>query len=527
MEDPPIAKLHRDLLWQIFTINTTLDLPKIGQEFCTCSPYPSPLTTARHTSQVCASWRQLIIDSPLLWGNIIDLQALRQKSDAWRNEVLLRTGHSDLSIFGDIRIGGIGRRRAKEFLEMLLKNHWTRIKWVHIRLDAFNTAYQWPDSSWSALGRPAPSLRFFSIRFGEDLPSICSSPGFILFANHAPLLAHFQQNEVPMNFQIALWTSNLISLTLNSTANWKLRDLLETCSRMRSLQTLHLMFEFGTSGPSPTGLLHYVNMPSLSTLIIECPFDVSLAFLDHIEPASGCSLQLSADLTDIDSITPTELIAAQRILAKFANNYFCYRSATSFRLSYIPAFEGVSAGDMGGFTVTIRYAAAGVPTSLFLILFGTFKPAHISGVKTLFLITYARPLPPPSTDFLAAMTALEELQLTSSSLIYFISLLDGNDQRCSFPHLKTLIWESNYKFGCYDMTSLIVNFLATRRKIGMPIEIFDFTDWYMISDVPMDAKMLEKITGLKVVWREEGNRLREYICGSGRPQELDVLSNST
>jgi hypothetical protein len=140
MEDPPIAKLHRDLLWQIFATNATLDLPKIGQEFGTYSSSPSPLTTARHTSQVCVSWRQLIIDSPSLWGNIIDLEALQQ--DAWRNEVLLRTGNSDLSIFGDL--GGEDFQHVKKFLEMLLKNHWTRIKWVHITIDSFGTVDQWP-----------------------------------------------------------------------------------------------------------------------------------------------------------------------------------------------------------------------------------------------------------------------------------------------------------------------------------------------------------------------------------------------
>jgi len=77
-----------------------------------------------------------------------------------------------------------------------------------------------------------------------------------------------------------------------------------------------------------------------------------------------------------------------------------------------------------------------------------------------------------------------------------------------------------------ESTSLIVNVLATRRKLGMPIEIFDFTGWYMSSDIPMDPRMLEEIHGLKVVWREEGSGLREYICGSGRPQELDAIRNS-
>jgi hypothetical protein len=255
------------------------------------------------------------------------------------------------------------------------------------------------DSAWSALGRPAPNLRFFSIRFEQDiLPSVCLSPGFILFANYAPLLAHFQQNHLLMNLE-ASWTSDLISLTLNSGSNLKLSILLKTCSRMRSLQTLRLMFnEFAKEGPSPEGSLRYVTIPSLSILFIECPFDVSLAFLDHITPAPGCSLQLSANLTNIHSITPTDLVAAQSIIAKFADNYFCHRSAASFQLSFNAKF--ISAGDMGSFMVSIR-CVANIPDSLSLLLLGTFEPAYISGVKTLRLLTYF--WLPPTIDFLALM----------------------------------------------------------------------------------------------------------------------------
>ena len=163
----------------IFAINTTLDLPKIGHKFDTYSSCPSPLTTAHHISQVCASWRQLIIDSLSLWGNIIDLQSLRQESDAWRNEVLLRTVNSNLSIFGNIH--GKGWQHVKKFLEILrLKNHWTRIQWVQVEFNDFDIV-EWlqPDNgAWSTLGRFAPNLRFFSIRFVHNArPSIRSSRG--------------------------------------------------------------------------------------------------------------------------------------------------------------------------------------------------------------------------------------------------------------------------------------------------------------------------------------------------------------
>ena len=44
----------------------------------------------------------------------------------------------------------------------------------------------------------------------------------------------------------------------------------------------------------------------------------------------------------------------------------------------------------------------------------------------------------------------------------------------------------------------------------------------------MDTKRLEEIPGLKVVRQERSKgkyKLREYTCGSGRPQELDGASN--
>jgi hypothetical protein len=56
-----------------------------------------------------------------------------------------------------------------------------------------------------------------------------------------------------------------------------------------------------------------------------------------------------------------------------------------------------------------------------------------------------------------------------------------------------------------DCTSLIMNFLATRQRLGMPIEIFDLIEWDtgMFPHIPMDTKMLEEITGLKVLLRDE------------------------
>jgi len=521
---PHIAKLNHDLLWQIFALNADIDAGPKGvvniSETDDLFRF-SPLTTARHTSQVCVSWRRLIIGSTSFWGNMIDLESLQQRSDTWRNEVLLRTGNSELSIKGNIMWDTQG---TMEFLVLILNNHWTRINRIHVGI--YNSSERdWPENAWGALERPAPCLRSCSIRFEYDLPHACSSPGFLLFANHAPLLTHFQQHRTPMNFR-APWLANLTSLTLNSVTT--LAILLTACARMRSIQTLRLMF--GNTTPSIEGQLHSVNLPSLTTLDIACPLNLSSAFLDHITPAPGCNLHLFANA---EKVARTELISAQRIIAKFANNYFSHRGSTSFFLRFTSKI--MTAGDISpdeirddppyeGFTISV-YDLDGLLTPLLSLCFGTFVPAHFSRVKTLNLHfndvdPTARPLDPLFNDFLAMMTALETLELTTNSLVFINSLAGVNVNQPHFPRLKTLGWFPK-STQSPDITSLIMNFLATRRNIGMPIEILDLTKWYKLSAVPMDIKKLEEVPGLRVVWREgpEGY-LREYVCGSGRPEEL-------
>ena len=72
---------------------------------------------------------------------------------------------------------------------------------------------------------------------------------------------------------------------------------------------------------------------------------------------------------------------------------------------------------------------------------------------------------------------------------------------------------------------LIQGFLAIQQKIGLPIKILDLTKWNMLSQVPVHITKLEEFIGLKVIWREssrKGTNWREYICGSGRLEELGL-----
>ncbi|KDR84473.1 hypothetical protein GALMADRAFT_237349 [Galerina marginata CBS 339.88] len=51
------------------------------------------LKDTRRTSQVCHRWRQILLEYPLVWGRLIDLNALCKVTvkEEWGNEVLRRS----------------------------------------------------------------------------------------------------------------------------------------------------------------------------------------------------------------------------------------------------------------------------------------------------------------------------------------------------------------------------------------------------------------------------------------------------
>src|SRR6267143_51188 len=171
---PPISMLHDDLLWHIFTFNTLED-DDIIYDYSA----DSSLIDTRHTSQVCASWRALILASSSLWANVINLEHLNQKSDDWRNEILRRTDHSFLSVKGNLKEG----TPATAFCLFLLSNHWTRIRRLFIKVeDEVITG----DERLLSIQRPAPNLEIFHVKF-RSCPTF-STTHDILFSNDAPFI---------------------------------------------------------------------------------------------------------------------------------------------------------------------------------------------------------------------------------------------------------------------------------------------------------------------------------------------------
>jgi len=236
---------------------------------------------------------------------------------------------------------------------------------------------------------------------------------------------------------------------------------------------------------------------------------------------------------------PTELDSAQRVIAKFANNYFSHRSSTSLHLQF--GSKLMVAGDIlavdnhyenpqyQGFTISIC-GIYGIPTSLFSLCLGTLVPARLPHVKIFRLhirdvALTIHPLEQLFPDLLSTMTSLENLKITTDGLILLSNSLAGVNSQNLFPRLQTIAWNPDYGGRTPDKTSLIMELLATLQKIGMPIKIFDLTQWYALFAVPMDVKKLEEMSGLNVLWRDRYNAgtQREYACWSGRPQDVGSI----
>ncbi|KAF8884061.1 hypothetical protein CPB84DRAFT_1789546 [Gymnopilus junonius] len=83
----PVFALNSDILWRIFLLNTYMTT-KFDEDI-------PALDTLRYTSQVCTAWRELTLQSPSLWGRVINI-VLLWHCDEWRDEVIRRTRSSPL-----------------------------------------------------------------------------------------------------------------------------------------------------------------------------------------------------------------------------------------------------------------------------------------------------------------------------------------------------------------------------------------------------------------------------------------------
>ncbi|KIM40913.1 hypothetical protein M413DRAFT_445685 [Hebeloma cylindrosporum] len=515
-----IYKLNEDILRSIFLLNA-----EPTNEVEDANILTGPLTTTRYSSQVCGYWRQLILQWPYLWGRLIDLQDLQQKTDSWRNEVLRRSGDSLLCVKVN---EGVFTEGSVRFIGLLLKEHWHRLQKIDIAINTDSVALIGEDP-WDSLKQPAPYLETFTVSFMDRnaTPSNLLSSDLVLFSGQAPSLREFFTRGVAMNFP-APWLSQLHRFSLSSPIT-DINELLNAMKEMSDVEYVSLRTGLGNihpKGPSPN--LPHITLPRLKELIVANDIGTCLTLVECIAPPPGSILSsLAIDAFQYDLTTEMW----EQLLPSISN-YFqnCFSSHQARRLSvnvsvlslYFRCFNHLDDIEEPKPYVSIDIWCPDLlrPTIIPGVL-AVFSAHNFSNVTCLQLIgnpSVIDPTDPHVLKFITALTSLTTLRTQTTMLQRLTEIPESTP--VAFPTLRTVHLEQQPpSHGAAQSMSFneVKSFLEWRIDRGHPIHEFRLVDDYWFTKSSEDEKIfgfLEKLPNFKVTlmfWPE----LREYVCGEG------------
>ena len=176
-------------------------------------------------------WRDILLQSPLIWARCIDLDVLDQRLDNWRELVLERTGDSMLSVTAvSAHRRMIPGSSIETFLVNLLDKHWARISEIDVSMHGLDLQDARITRSFS---QPAEKLRIFVLRGSSQTQ--WSPANLHLLNGHAPELVRFSAPGF-IHIKIDLkspfmFTSNMRHLQLEVRYQLRATDLLEAFIR--------------------------------------------------------------------------------------------------------------------------------------------------------------------------------------------------------------------------------------------------------------------------------------------------------
>ncbi|PPR03264.1 hypothetical protein CVT26_008110, partial [Gymnopilus dilepis] len=162
----------------------------------------SPLFLVIRTSQVCHSWRRILLGSPSIWGRLLHLDDMNNMSSARKYELLGRTGDAPLCIRGSSM-----SPNTEFFFFGILQTEWRRIKEIDVRI-----SHTWSDSVWNPLLGSNHALQYFRLLDGQN-PILKHLQGKV-FSDSVPSLRSFLSPTVAIDLH-APWLAHLRDLELS------------------------------------------------------------------------------------------------------------------------------------------------------------------------------------------------------------------------------------------------------------------------------------------------------------------------
>ncbi|KAJ3506287.1 hypothetical protein NLJ89_g6953 [Agrocybe chaxingu] len=536
----PVSELPTDILSHIFVLNADMDQDKAEVLSESVSKWrPRALTIIRDASQVCRSWRNLILSSPTLWGKLIDIDYLSRIPEEVAQEILSRAGNALLTVKARIKNNDTAAdNAARSLLSRLLETNWDRIEKLVVHVfEAHSTE---PDH-WPQFYLPARSLKLFQFYFTPYfiLKTVLPFDGRKLFDGVALQLRSFDLGSRIEFNPGASWLSHIRHLDIDD-APMPLSGWLDALNATKMLESLIIRSSFMNRWSPDLATRRLVRLPFLNRLAVSHRlFDVA-ALLGHLELPPRCRVGITA--TDPECIySPADIDLVKDVLSTYAKAWTTYYteqpelrlSVSSYGFCVKQFIRGTEKDPLWCFRLDISCSSdrdlhAALP---YLDAFAGINFDHISELTLNMSVFRMMGMEldvdrnPDVPQFISRLKNVESMYTSLESVCTLSRMAQHHP--ILLPMLSRLrLWEVYRNSG--DLmgpdnaaAQAVCGFLEWRKMSGHPIQLLDLTSCDHIPDL---SSLENTAPGMKLRWRYAyaSGCKPEYVCGSGRQ---DVLAD--
>ncbi|KAF9554157.1 hypothetical protein CPC08DRAFT_713137 [Agrocybe pediades] len=507
-----VNALPPELLWRIFMINTErgdLDECHWFDELWYVDNPDDRLDTARSCSQVCQSWRTLLLQFSSVWGRLLHIQSFEHVADEWREAVISRIGDAPLWIIGTVSDS------TRPFIFSILQNKWQNVQNLLVWNKKLHDDKILP--TWSFLKKEAPTLEVFKLwtnPFNHESDPLRILTFYPLFNNHAPRLRIFS----PRTFQLNLptpWLSNLHHIRFSKEQSAPL--ILSTLKFMPLLRHLVISVisknERGHISQTEDGDLDKPHLPLLETLWIDTqethwtndPNHLELSLLLEsitLPPAQHTLRTLHIPDAGIATLNQDRV---HRAITKWIHTYMA--SCPPRHLALCDSDHFLTLQDTWSVLEGMRVGLAF--DSHFLSIKNIADSPHFSAVEKFHIVLRdSTSWCPPLRPLYQALRFINHLAASGKGIgALFHDILEFS----LFPRLHTLeVFGADEhsinddRSGEESIIPKIIHFLEHRVSTAYPVSVLDLSDLNVAGVSDIHKGRLGEISGLSVKFPEDG-----------------------
>jgi len=510
------SKIHDlpvELLMRIFELNTDMDEDPESSSHTRPSVAFMALLSS---SLVCRLWRQILLVSPALWGQVLDLNSLLGMDRDWWDELLGRTRNAPLHVKADMT-GGRDIIQY-DFLKEILKEHWNRLQVFDIRVPSHLMRHFIP-----TLRRPSVSLETFRVRVATSFRFSNSFDVSEIFSNTAPMLREVLLDVGDFNL-CSPWASQLQKLTIvHPATDLHAHTLLQALSQMPMLEFLELRHAFNTRAIRPLLLptLEPIHIPRLRRMMIVSKQQNCIPFLQNLTIPPNCRLHL-----DLSDCTNESILPLKNILTKLIEQYFTHFDPNERISLNVHVAEGHFAmkeavvGSQENFYVWISQGQLLPATSTDSYdLLCAFKSFKLPSITSLSIIIMGN----SSTDS-AIRSKLESGMESFGHIFPSLEILETTPYTLDTLFTHTLFFDiALHKLRIVRLSgqSISINplgiealrtYFLNREVHRLRMPTLCLAHW----NPGPSLRHLSDISNLEIIWRDAQSRKRTFVCGEGR-----------